>query len=307
MSRRTPPREPLPRLRRADAPVLGRARAPARPASGRSRSSSTASARSCASTATAAGALRSRPGRDCSAPVPRTRRRRRPRSAGHRVILDGELVHLAADGRPDFGLLRRRLSAHGTAAAEHASVRHPATLIVFDVLHLDGYAVRALPYARAPRAAARARRRRPGPAARAVVDRAARRRPRGHARARTRGRRLQAPGLPLPARAALERVAQAQAPPRRDARRQRLDARRPRARHLLPHPARARRSRPVRRHRPARARRRRTRTPARRARPSSRPRRRAAAASGPCSPACRSSSARTASPAARCATRSSAR
>jgi bifunctional non-homologous end joining protein LigD len=56
-----------------------------------------------------------------------------------RVTLDGELVCLRNDGRPDFARLRRRLAG---------SARNPqaAMLQVFDVLHLDGCSTRGLPY-----------------------------------------------------------------------------------------------------------------------------------------------------------------
>lgn len=57
-------------------------------------------------------------------------------------------------------------------------------------------------------------------------------------RARARGRRLQAPRRAVPARTPQPRVAQAQAPPPGNARNQRLDARRPSARHLLSQPRR---------------------------------------------------------------------
>lgn len=63
-------------------------------------------------------------------------------------MLDGELVCLNADGRPDFHRLRRRLSAPDAQAASCLAAGDPARLIVFDVLHLDGRAVRALPYHR---------------------------------------------------------------------------------------------------------------------------------------------------------------
>ncbi len=58
-----------------------------------------------------------------------------------RVILDGELVCLGEDGKPDFGRLRSRLVTR-RPRADTARVR----LMVFDVLHLDGRAVRQLPY-----------------------------------------------------------------------------------------------------------------------------------------------------------------
>jgi bifunctional non-homologous end joining protein LigD len=58
--------------------------------------------------------------------------------SGRRVILDGELVCLDADGKADFHALRPRIN--GATGA-------PATFVAFDVLHLDGFAVRELPYA----------------------------------------------------------------------------------------------------------------------------------------------------------------
>jgi bifunctional non-homologous end joining protein LigD len=57
----------------------------------------------------------------------------------HRVTLDGELVCLRDDGRPDFAWLRRRL----TGSRPH---RPRAMLQLFDVLHVDGSSTRALPY-----------------------------------------------------------------------------------------------------------------------------------------------------------------
>ena len=83
-------------------------------------------------------ALRTRSGRECSADFPEL-----DEIAGvlgkHRVTLDGELVCLRPDGRPDFARLRSRLS--GSVAH-----RHPALLQVFDVVHLGGLSTRALPY-----------------------------------------------------------------------------------------------------------------------------------------------------------------
>jgi bifunctional non-homologous end joining protein LigD len=83
--------------------------------------------------------LRTRNGRECSADFPEL-----TEIAGalgkRRVTLDGELVCLRADGRPDFARLRHRL-------AGSARRRAPAMLQVFDVLHLDGRSTRSLPYA----------------------------------------------------------------------------------------------------------------------------------------------------------------
>jgi bifunctional non-homologous end joining protein LigD len=90
--------------------------------------------------------LRSRPGRDCSEEFPEL-----AAIAGalghHRVLLDGELVCLGADGSPDFASLRKRLRASGDKARRHAE-RAPATFLAFDVLHLDGHSTRGLPYER---------------------------------------------------------------------------------------------------------------------------------------------------------------
>ena len=69
------------------------------------------------------------------------------RPCGREVLVDGELVCFATNGRPDFHRLRRRLSASDARSAARLAVEHPATLIVFDLLHLDGHATRALPYA----------------------------------------------------------------------------------------------------------------------------------------------------------------
>ena len=86
--------------------------------------------------------VRSRPGRDCTDEFPEVvaigsalgRRR---------VVLDAELVCLGDDGKPDFAALRNRL---GHPPSRRRASVPPATLMIFDVLHLDGRAVRDLPY-----------------------------------------------------------------------------------------------------------------------------------------------------------------
>jgi hypothetical protein len=71
---------------------------------------------------------RSRPGRNCSEEFPEL-----AAITGvlgrHRVLLDGELVCLGADGNPDFASLRRRLRAPGDKARRNAE-RTPATFRV---------------------------------------------------------------------------------------------------------------------------------------------------------------------------------
>src|SRR3954451_1760394 len=68
--------------------------------------------------------LRSRPGRDCTADFAELAdlaNALRP----HRVVLDGELVHLAADGKPDFAAISRRLVGRGKAP-RHGRQQRPS-------------------------------------------------------------------------------------------------------------------------------------------------------------------------------------
>jgi bifunctional non-homologous end joining protein LigD len=57
--------------------------------------------------------------------------------AGRQALVDGELVCLASDGKPDFDAIRDRLRGRAPRAA---------TLVAFDLLHLDGFSLRPLPY-----------------------------------------------------------------------------------------------------------------------------------------------------------------
>ncbi len=61
------------------------------------------------------------------------------------LLLDGEVVILDDDGRPDFQLLQRR--AHRSSAIDraHAASRKPARLFVFDLLAFEGFDLRPLP------------------------------------------------------------------------------------------------------------------------------------------------------------------
>ena len=82
--------------------------------------------------------MRSRPRRDCTAEFPELTAIA-DALVGRHVILDGELVCLDHAGKPNFAALRARLGRRpGNRAARIA----PAMLICFDVLHLDGCAVR---------------------------------------------------------------------------------------------------------------------------------------------------------------------
>jgi bifunctional non-homologous end joining protein LigD len=60
------------------------------------------------------------------------------------VLLDGELVALDRNGRPDFGLLQQRM--HVRAPADELRQRVPVSLYVFDVLVVDGQRLLAEPF-----------------------------------------------------------------------------------------------------------------------------------------------------------------
>jgi bifunctional non-homologous end joining protein LigD len=62
------------------------------------------------------------------------------------VVVDGEIIVLGADGRPSAPLLEERLAARSDSAARRLGERHPATLIVADLLWLDGHPTMALSY-----------------------------------------------------------------------------------------------------------------------------------------------------------------
>jgi bifunctional non-homologous end joining protein LigD len=61
-------------------------------------------------------------------------------------VLDAEIVVMGEDGLPDFGRLQRRLHITSTTAIRKLQAELPATLVIFDVLYLDGRDLRDLPY-----------------------------------------------------------------------------------------------------------------------------------------------------------------
>jgi bifunctional non-homologous end joining protein LigD len=88
--------------------------------------------------------VRSRPGRDCSAQFPELQA-----IAGalrEQAVFDGELVCFDAEGLPDFERVRSRLRARTLGAVALARAKAPATLVLFDVLHMGGEATRRQPY-----------------------------------------------------------------------------------------------------------------------------------------------------------------
>jgi bifunctional non-homologous end joining protein LigD len=61
-------------------------------------------------------------------------------------VLDGEIVLLGNDGRPDFGRLQHRLHLANLGAIRKQAAASPASYVVFDLLHLDGRSLMALTY-----------------------------------------------------------------------------------------------------------------------------------------------------------------
>jgi bifunctional non-homologous end joining protein LigD len=67
-----------------------------------------------------------------------------PALHGHDLLLDAEIVAFT-DGRPVFGALADRMHVRNPRKAEHAAARNPVTLMVFDLLSLDGRDLTDLP------------------------------------------------------------------------------------------------------------------------------------------------------------------
>jgi bifunctional non-homologous end joining protein LigD len=64
----------------------------------------------------------------------------------HQVVLDGELVVFDETNRPSFSRLAKRIHLASPRDVDRAAKRDPASLIVFDLLHLDGRSTMADPY-----------------------------------------------------------------------------------------------------------------------------------------------------------------
>lgn len=65
---------------------------------------------------------------------------------GDHMILDGEVVALAADGRPSFNALQNRAQRRGAKDIADAQRQSPAVMMCFDLLHFAGVNLRAAPY-----------------------------------------------------------------------------------------------------------------------------------------------------------------
>jgi bifunctional non-homologous end joining protein LigD len=61
------------------------------------------------------------------------------------LVLDGEIVMLDAEGKPDFHKLSYRGQMHKTSEVQRAALTAPVTYMVFDVLAAGGHDLRGLP------------------------------------------------------------------------------------------------------------------------------------------------------------------
>ncbi len=61
------------------------------------------------------------------------------------LVMDGELVILDEQGRPNFQRLQNRARVSRAPDLRHAAVEHPATVYVFDLVALEGFDLRSLP------------------------------------------------------------------------------------------------------------------------------------------------------------------
>jgi bifunctional non-homologous end joining protein LigD len=65
----------------------------------------------------------------------------------HRAVLDGEIVALDGEGRPNFGALQRRMHVSAESTVRRLARETPVTYVIFDLLWLDGHSLMELPYA----------------------------------------------------------------------------------------------------------------------------------------------------------------
>jgi bifunctional non-homologous end joining protein LigD len=89
--------------------------------------------------------LRSRKGDDITVRYPELQQLPDP-LAGHDVVVDGEVVALDEQGRPDFGALQNRMHRTGPEVPKMAAEK-PVTYLVFDLLAIDGEDLLDRPYA----------------------------------------------------------------------------------------------------------------------------------------------------------------
>jgi bifunctional non-homologous end joining protein LigD len=64
----------------------------------------------------------------------------------HEAVLDGEIVCFGPDGRPNFGVLQKRMHVSSPAAVKRLAASSPVVYAIFDLLYLDGVLLMELPY-----------------------------------------------------------------------------------------------------------------------------------------------------------------
>jgi bifunctional non-homologous end joining protein LigD len=89
--------------------------------------------------------LTSRNGRDVTRGYP-SLVRELTEQPGQEMVLDGEIVAPDEEGRPSFQRLQQRMNLQGDADIRRADVQVPVLYYVFDLLFLDGYDLRAVPF-----------------------------------------------------------------------------------------------------------------------------------------------------------------
>ena len=62
------------------------------------------------------------------------------------AVLDGEIVAMTPEGRPDFGLLQQRIQLSDKRAVARAAEDNPVRLMLFDALEVDGASLLRQPY-----------------------------------------------------------------------------------------------------------------------------------------------------------------
>jgi len=62
------------------------------------------------------------------------------------AVLDGEIVAVDTRGRPDFGLLQKRMKLTDAREIASAATHAPVQFMLFDVLELNGHSLTGLPY-----------------------------------------------------------------------------------------------------------------------------------------------------------------
>lgn len=62
------------------------------------------------------------------------------------VLFDGELVVLGPDGKPSFAQLQHRMHTNSPGRVRNAAASNPVSLVIFDLLHLDGVSLIGLDY-----------------------------------------------------------------------------------------------------------------------------------------------------------------